>query len=137
MTRHYGALLTLVSVFLWATALSMMTDLAAPDAFPNAFAPAACAAGIAVILLVRRRLIAEDPGQKRFNATVAVSLLAALAMVYLDAYAMNGELLHGITAPMAFADKSMIPASSFAAAFGIIHPFLYAVAAFPRLFAKI
>lgn len=138
MTRHYGALLTIVSVLLWATALRLLSSFLEGSAIVCAAAPAAVGVLFAAALALRGRLLGEGDEHKRFVARAAISLLAALAMLYVDAYGMNGGLLHGITdlfGLAAFAERHQLALST-AAALGIVHPILFAIAAAPRVFSR-
>ena len=53
-------------------------------------------------------------------------------MLYVDAYAMDGGLLRGV-ALAAFGERYQLAVST-GCALGVVHPILYLVAAFPRLF---
>ena len=107
----------------------------------NAALPAGLGVLAALGLLLRGRLIPRADAapsllQKRFNANVAVSLLAALLMLYVDAYAMDGGLLRGVANVFglaAFGERYQLAVST-GCALGVVHPILYLVAAFPRLF---
>lgn len=141
MTRHYGALLTIVSVALWAMGLRTISPLLESSGLMNAALPAGLGVLAALGLLLRGRLIPRADAapsllQKRFNANVAVSLLAALLMLYVDAYAMDGGLLRGVAnifGLAAFGERYQLAVST-GCALGVVHPILYLVAAFPRLF---
>lgn len=143
MTRHYGALLSIVSVMLWAIGLRTISPLLETYALLNAAIPAGLGSLCALGLFLRGRMMpgatdakTSDMHHKRFVANVAVSLLAALAMLYVDAYAMDGGLLGSVANLFglgAFKDSHQL-AVSMGTALGVVHPLLYLAAGLPRLF---